>query len=191
MPFSRKIIFSNMWLFSPLIKKILSASPELNAGIRTTAAATMFTGGIKENVLPTQAIAVINFRIIPGETASGITEHVRKTINNPDIQIKILQPFNEPSPVADRNSKSFDLIKNVVYSLFPGQDLVVAPFLVLVATDSRYFTKLAENVYRFSPVVYRPEDLKRPHGVNERIAIEDYVNTIRFYYEIIRMIKNL
>ncbi|MEW5908444.1 MAG: M20 family peptidase [Thermodesulfobacteriota bacterium] len=191
MPFSRKIIFSNMWLFNPLVKKILSASPELNAGIRTTAAATIFTSGVKENVLPTQAIAVLNFRILPGETASDVAEHVRKTIDNPDIQIRLMEPFNEPSPVADRKSKSFNLIKNTIYSLFPGKDLVVAPFLVLAATDSRYFVKSAENVYRFSPIVYRKEDLKRPHGINERIAADDYVNVIRFYYEIIRSLKQL
>ena len=191
MPFARKMIFANMWLFNPLVKKILSGSPELNAGIRTTAAATLFNGGVKENVLPTQASAVINFRILPGETVSSTIEYIRKIIGNPDIQIKPIGPGNDPSRIEDTRSKSYEMIQNTIYSLFSHQELVVAPFLVLAATDSHHFAALTNNTYRFSPIVYHPEDLKRPHGTNERISVGDYVNTVRFYYEFIRRFDTL
>lgn len=191
MPFMRKIIFANLWLFNPLVKNILSKSPEMNAGIRTTTAATMFNAGIKENVLPIQATAVVNFRIMPGEDVSSVVNHVKRIIDDLDVQIRPMDFSSEPSPVSDIYSKSYEIFRNTIHQVMSDKDLIVAPYLFVAATDSRYFTGLSDNVYRFLPTKFYPKDLKRIHGTNERISIEDYARAVKFYYQLIRNSEEL
>ena len=65
-------------------------------------------------------------------------------------------------------------------------DVVVAPGLMLGATDSRHFESVADNIYKFSPVRAGTEDLKRFHGTNERISSVNYTELIQFYYQLLR-----
>ena len=83
MPFSRRMLFANLWLFGGRVEAQLAASPSTAAGIRTTPAATIFEAGVKENVLPSKARAVVNFRILPGESIKSVTQRVRATIADP------------------------------------------------------------------------------------------------------------
>ena len=191
MPYFRKIIFANMWLFNPLVKRILSKSPETNATIRTTTAATMILGGEKENVLPIKAKAIINFRIMPGESVESVVNYVRRTIGAPNVEIRPLNVRFEPSPVSDIHSKSYEILRKTINQAITENNLIVAPHLVVGATDSRYFTTLSDNIYRFLPILFHPEDIKRIHGTNERISIENYVQAITFYYHLIRNCEEL
>ena len=191
MPYFRKMIFANMWLFNPLVKRILSNSPETNATIRTTTAATMFLGGVKENVLPIKAKAIINFRIMPGESVESVVNYVRRTIGAPNVEIRPLNVRFEPSPVSDIHSKSYEILRKTINQAITENNLIVAPHLVVGATDSRYFTTLSDNIYRFLPILFHPEDIKRIHGTNERISIENYVQAITFYYHLIRNCEEL
>ncbi len=186
MPFFQKMIFANNWLTSPLIERKLSELPAMNANIRTTTAATVFKGGDKENVLPPQATAVINFRIMPGESIASVIEYVRKTINNSQVKINPLGIPSDPPPVADMHSRNYNLIKQTIYQTSASEPLIVAPFLVIATTDSRHFIELSENVYRFIPIVLKQGDLNRVHGVNERISINNYQQIVKFYYQLIK-----
>lgn len=186
MPFAKKIIFANLWLFKPLVKHILSKTPEMNAGIRTTTAATMFNSGEKENILPIQATAVVNFRIMPGENPESVLRHVKRIIDDNKVQIKSLPFACEPPPVSNISSTSYKIVKKTIQQMLGDKEVIVAPFLFPAATDSRYYTDLSENVYRFFPAVSYPEDLNRAHGTNERISIENYVQAVKFYYQLIR-----
>ncbi|MGI8543819.1 MAG: M20 family peptidase [Aridibacter sp.] len=189
MSFGQKFFLSNLWLFRPLVERQFSSAPQTSATLRTTTAVTMFNAGVKDNILPNRATAVVNFRIMPGDTAESVTEYVRQTINDDRVKIS---SYGEnawsasASPVSDVNSASFQNIEKVIRQTFP--DTFVSPFLGLGATDSRYFTQISPNIYRFSPLKSNSEDLKRLHGINERISVEDYSRGIGFYYN---LIKNL
>ena len=187
MPFFQKMVFANWWLTRPLVKQMLSGMAEMNATIRTTTAATMFRGSDKENVLPDLTTAVVNFRIIPGETVDSVIEYVRKTIDNPQIKITPFGLPANPSPVADIRSKSYEILRKTIYQTTKYDRLITAPYLVVSLSDSRHYVAIAENVYRYIPLVLHKEDLNRIHGVNERIAIENYLQIMKFYY---RLIKN-
>ena len=65
-------------------------------------------------------------------------------------------------------------------------DVVVAPYLVVVATDARYYSDLTRNVFRFLPLRLGPSDLARMHGVNERIGVGEYEAAIRTYRQLVR-----
>ena len=79
--------------------------------------------------------------------------------------------------------KSYQALNRTIREVFP--DVVVAPGLMVGATDSRHYAEIADNIFRFSPVRATSEDLKRFHGTNERLSIEGYADMIRFYRRLI------
>jgi carboxypeptidase PM20D1 len=184
MPFAQRLVFANRWLFTPLIERQLAASPTSNALIRTTTAVTMIDGGVKENVLPSSARAVFNFRILPGDTSEGVIEHVRATIDDPRVQIaRYGDTVSEPSAVSSTDAAGYRWIEQTIRQVFP--DALVAPGQVVGATDARHYAALSTNVYRFLPQRLRSADVERIHGVNERIAVADYAYGVRFYHQLI------
>lgn len=185
MPFPQKIVFANRWLFKKVILSLYGKRPAGNVAVRTTTAPTIFKSGHKSNVLPDNATATINFRILPGETTDGIMKHINKVIKDERITITARPLGSEPSPVSSIEHYGFTTIAKTVRENFP--DVLVSPSLFVGASDARHYTVLSENVYRFSPQIATTEDLTRFHGVNERISVEGFRNFIRFYY---RFIKN-
>src|SRR5204862_8162709 len=105
-----RLALAYLWVFGPVVRKQLAASPLTNAAIRTTVAATLFNAGVKDNVLPAKATAVINLRLAPGETIDGATAHVQATIGDPNVKITPLPVQIEPSNVSDIESPSFALL---------------------------------------------------------------------------------
>lgn len=184
MAWGKKLALANLWLFNPLVRKQLAASPLTNAAIRTTVAPTVFNAGVKDNVLPSKATAVINLRLLPGETIDGATAHVRAAIDDPNLKITPLPVQMEPSNVSDIESPSFALINRTIRETAP--EALVAPALLVAATDSRHYRALTGNIFRFLPISLGPEDTQRYHGIDERIAIQDYERCVRFYAQLIR-----
>lgn len=184
MSWPKKLALANLWLFDPLIRRQLARSPLTNAAIRTTVAPTIFSAGIQENVLPTKATAVINLRLMPGETIASALAHVRKAIDDPKVQLTALPVQMEPSAISDIESAGFQLLQRTIGQTIP--ETIVAPALLVGATDSRHYAGLTKNIFRFLPITLRPEDTKRYHGIDERISIDDYERCIRFYAQLIR-----
>jgi carboxypeptidase PM20D1 len=181
---AQRVMVANLWLFEPWVRQQMENSPLAGAMIRTTQAATIFEAGIKENILPVRARVVINYRLLPGETAETVVEHVRKIIANPQIEVTQLRPSFGPSPVSDTESDSFTLLQRTIRQIAPHA--IVAPFLLVAATDSRYYLPLTKNIYRFLPITIRAEDAKRYHGVDERVSVSDYEQCVRFFIQLIR-----
>jgi len=186
MRWPQRAVLSNRWLFSSILEKQLSAKHSTNAMIRTTTAATMFEGSSQANVLPTQATARVNFRLLPGDTTDEVIHHVQTVIN--DAQVHITQEGNaiKPSSVSSIRSEGFRAITTTVREIFP--DTLTAPTLLIASTDSRHYASLVNNTYRFRPLQVTPEDIKRFHGVNERIAHDNLLTMTQFQ---IRLIQNI
>jgi carboxypeptidase PM20D1 len=186
MQYPLRIAVANADLLEPLVLRSLSASPRSNATIRTTTAVTMVQAGIKENALPASARAIANFRLLPGDTVESVTAFVRKAVDDPSVDVEILEGSSalDPSPVSRVDSLGFELLARTIRSTHP--DVIVAPNLVLGGTDARYFHAVSESVYRFGPLRLAPDDLKRAHGTNERLSVADYVDSVRFYIQLLR-----
>lgn len=180
MPFVSKMAMANQWLFAPMIKSTYAKSAAGNATIRTTTATTIFNAGLKENLIPGEAEATVNFRTQPGVTREDVIDHVKKVIANDNIKIIPLGEGNEPKQVAEVESESFKYIQKAISAY--KKDIVVAPYLVLGATDARYFANITNQVFRFIPFT-DPEGF---HGVNERIKITEFKKGIGFYYELMK-----
>jgi carboxypeptidase PM20D1 len=185
MPFSTKMALANRWLFGGLIVRQLSGSPTTNAAIRTTAAATIFSAGVKDNVLPVQARAVINFRIKPGDSVQAIMAHVKDVVGDERVKIRLVSAdsAHAPSAVSSVTSPGFAIIDRTIRQVFPAT--LVAPSLVVAGTDSRLYQDVSDDVYRFQPFVLGPDDTKRIHGTNERIGLEIFRDCVRFYVQLL------
>jgi len=170
-------------LSEPLILRSYDATPALSAQVRTTTAVTMMTAGTKENVLPQKAEAVVNFRLRPGDTAAGVADHLRRVIDDPEIEISQRGKANEASPVAALDSSGYKLVSDAIRQTFP--EAIVVPGLVVGGTDTRHYVGLAEASLRFGPMRLGPSDLARIHGTNERIGVNNIVEMAQFYRQLI------
>ena len=183
-PFGQRLVFANLWATRPLVMQKLDDTATTNAMIRTTTAVTMFQAGTKENVLASRARAVVNFRISPGDSISDVVAHVRRVIDDPRVAVKRVGAFSaEPSDVSSTQSDSYRTLEHTIRSVAP--DVIVAPYLVVVVTDSRHFRDLSTNVFRFMPVRLASRDLLRMHGTDERVAVADYERVIRLYRQLV------
>jgi len=186
MPPHLRLVFANLWLFESLVKKELASVPRTNALIRTTVAPTVFQAGVKENILAAQARAIVNFRILPGDTVHSVLVKVTETINDSRVNIALLEGMqSDPSRLADTESRGYKAVAATVRQVFP--EALVVPGLVLAITDSRHYSLMTDNILHFSPIRLRPDDLPRIHGVDERISVEDYVAGVKFYTQLMRI----
>jgi carboxypeptidase PM20D1 len=183
-PLAQRAALANLWLTRSLVMRALGGSPATNAMIRTTAAATIFQAGSKDNVLPSVARAVVNFRILPGDSVDGVIAHVRRVIDDTRVDVRVVGRFSaEPSAVSSTDSDSYRTIQRAIRRVTP--DAIVAPYLVVVVTDARYYASLTQNIFRFLPLRLSSDDVQRMHGTDERLAVRNYQNAIRTYRQMI------
>ncbi|MDP2623702.1 MAG: M20/M25/M40 family metallo-hydrolase [Actinomycetota bacterium] len=177
----RATLLRNPDRFRPVVERRLSASPMTSALIRTTAAVTMISGGVKSNVLPQEARAVVNFRILPGDTVAGVLDHVLSTVGD-EVRVTS-RGFGgvaaDPPPLSSTVSAGFAAVAATIDEVFPG--VALAPWILLGATDSRFFRPIADDVYRFAPFTVTPDDMSRVHGTAERVRISDAAGAVAFY----------
>ncbi|XP_053096674.1 N-fatty-acyl-amino acid synthase/hydrolase PM20D1.2 isoform X2 [Pangasianodon hypophthalmus] len=155
-----RFIMSNLWLFSPLMSRVMERKPDLNAFVRTTTAVTMFNSGVKVNVLPSHAEAFVNLRIHSAQTLQEVLELIESTISDDRVEVKLMNGF-DPLPISsyDERSFGFQIIKKTVLDMFP--EVTVAPGVCVGNTDSRHYTPLTKDIYRFAPTWFKPGDPQR------------------------------
>jgi carboxypeptidase PM20D1 len=180
--FPIRLALRNRWLFDPAIRAALRREPAQAALLHTTTAPTLLRAGVKDNVLPSRATAVLNHRVLPGDRVEDVVAHVRAAVDDPAVEVRVLEG-REASPSADPTSESYAILSSTIREVFP--DTLVAPALVLGGTDSKHYVGVAEQSFRFVPLRLSPEDLKRIHGTDERIAIENYLDVVRFFARLI------
>ena len=187
MSLSRRALLANLWLTGPLVKRGMAESTSGAASLRTTTAATMFDAGIKDNVLPIHARAIVNFRILPGETVESVTSRVREVVGDGRIAVDVAFGFGrDPSPVSDIEGKAFRMVGRTIREVLPGEELLITPYLVVGGTDAKYYGERSKNVFRFLPVFIRGTDMARIHGTDERLSVDSVPLAIRYFRRLIR-----
>lgn len=175
------------------IKYMLSGA-QTTAMLHTTTAVTVINGGVKENVLPPFATAMVNFRILQGETVQTVVDYVKKVINDDRVTVTYDSSSSiDPSPVSNPYGKEYKIIEKSIRQTWDLPGLVVSPYLMIGGTDSKYFAAtIAKNVFRFTPVrVESAADVGRWHGVNERVLISEYARSIGFFHNFIANAEEL
>lgn len=163
------------------------------AMLHTTIAVTMFNAGIKDNVLPPSATAVVNFRPMPGDTPEVIMEHVRKAIDDDRITLTDISASTPATNVANPDGPGYKALEKTVRQIW-GNDLIVAPFFVIGGSDSKHFQArdFAPDVYTITGIQLESmKEFAGFHGVNERIKVDEYAKTIAFFYQLMDNLDDL
>ena len=180
--FGLRMIFCNLWLFSPLVRFLFGKmGGEMAAFLRTTCAVTMAEGSPSPNVLPGEAKVIANLRILSGENIRSTVERLEKTIRNPKISVQVLAGHN-PSPVSTMEDP-YSLLQQAILATWQGS--IVSPYLMMAASDSRHYNRISDGVYRFSAMELSKEDRSRIHADNERISVEKLYKCVEFYQRFI------
>lgn len=180
LPFGQRVALANSWLLAPLLTRQLAQAPTTNALIRTTTAPTMLSGGVKDNVLPSEAAAVVNFRLAPGDTLEQVEAHVQRVIDDPAVHIRrYLDIASVATPVASADGPGYRAIAAAIGQVMP--EALVTPGLVVAGTDSKHYSSVSQAAYRYAPVRMAMADVARIHGSNERISTANYGEMIVFY----------
>ena len=182
--FPLRWIFGNLWLFRPVLLRVLPMiSAQAGAMIRTTIAFTMQTGSDACNVMPQKATVSANMRFIPHQGMEESLAIIRKQAEKYGLQTEVLQADDYTVPT-DIHGEAFRLIQKTVNDTFPG--CAGSPYVMTGATDSRFYQDICDNVVRFAPVIYGPEQMKGMHGLNENIEISCLPGAVDFYRNLIR-----
>lgn len=185
LPFIQRLGIANQWLFEPILISKFSEQNTTRALLNTTVAPTILRAGTKENVLPKNAEALINFRLLPGETIASLQAKLKDIIADDDVKLT-LEPFNsDPSPYSPAKGRTWDMLTSVTKHHFP--DAVITPGITVGATDARLYTEVSEVQYRFQPIVLNSEDLKGFHGINERISVDNFRRMLRWYVDVLQV----
>ncbi|GGO74503.1 M20/M25/M40 family metallo-hydrolase [Nocardioides deserti] len=186
-PLPLRALMANAGRLGPLLTRALvAAGPEPAAMTRTTFAVTTLSGSPALNVVAATAKAGVNIRIMVGDTVAGVLEHVRKVVADDEVHIDVVEQ-NEPSPVSPRD-EAFGLIETTIAELFP--DAVPSPYVMMAATDSRFFTRICDRVYRFAPFRMTKAQRESIHSYDEHLGVDAFLDGVRWYRRLIERLPS-
>ncbi|MDC3401895.1 M20/M25/M40 family metallo-hydrolase [Alphaproteobacteria bacterium] len=188
LPFSQRLVMKNLWLFKPLVMQQMQNERAMQAAMRTTTAATIMNAGVKANVLPISARALVNFRILPGETKESVKAKVIEILDDTRISVEYSQSGQipmDPSPVSPLSGFGWEHLQATIRDIAAPERIIIAPRLLVAATDTRHYREISDNHYRFVWMRANSKDLGRIHGTNERIEKKSIADAVRFYHRFI------
>jgi len=181
-PFPVRMAVANTWLFEPLLVSQVGATPAGAAVLHTTLAPTMLKGSPKENVLPQDATAWINYRFAPGDDSAAVLARTQAAVGELPVTLAWAKPPKEASPVSSTTSEGWKVLSAVAHE---ATGAPVVPGLVIAGTDSRYLQPVAKDVYRFQPIALSLAGITTIHGTNEHLSLENLERMVQFYARLI------
>ena len=179
-----RMVFANLWCFEKVLDLVCRRSGgDMNALMRTTVAFTQMEGSSASNVIPPEASMVCNMRLNPEDTVESALEYIRKTVNDPSVELSVQYGVN-PSRLSRTDCEAWDKVASSVASTWKGT--IVAPYLMVQCSDSRHYGVISDKVYRFSAMDLTKEERGTIHGHNEHIRVETVHRSAEFY---IRLMK--
>jgi carboxypeptidase PM20D1 len=181
------MVLSNLWLFRPLLKKVMPLiSAQAAAMLRTTIAFTMQQGSAGYNVLPQEASVCANMRFIPHQGMEESLKLIRQRAEQYGLEMEV-EECGDFTPPVDIRGEAWQQAEAAVKKTFPG--LPVSPYVMTGATDCAFWQEICPNCVRFAPVVYGPEQMKGMHGLNENISVDCLPGAVDFYKNLIDLSK--
>lgn len=182
-PFYLRLLFGNLWLYRPLLVKLMPViSSQAGALLRTTIAPTMQTGSDGCNVLPQEATVTLNLRYIPHQGMKESNEAIERLAKKYDLSVKVIDAYDYCEPV-DTHSEAYRLVDQVIGEAFPNLPRI--PYVMTGGTDARNYERICPTCIRFSPVVYGPAQMKGMHGLNEYLDTFSLPGAVDYYKALI------
>ncbi|MBP3567799.1 MAG: M20/M25/M40 family metallo-hydrolase [Lachnospiraceae bacterium] len=184
MNFGMKVVFANLWLFRPLLTRMLPViNSAAGAMIRTTIAFTMAKGADGLNVLPQEAYVTANMRFSPHqddrESLLVITELAKRF----DLETEVIYS-DAPCPVVDYQAVPFKRLEEVAAEVYPG--VGICPYVMTGGTDAKYYKEVSDHCLRFAPLYINAQQYASIHGLNENIYQGALPMGVDFYKKMIQ-----
>jgi acetylornithine deacetylase/succinyl-diaminopimelate desuccinylase-like protein len=169
------------FLAQPDAYDLLMKRPEILARLTNTISITALEGSNKTNIIPSEASAELDCRLLPSWTIDRWVAQIRSIINDPSIRVEVI--LNFPPAVASTDTPLFASIEKAVHELDPGAGVVKS--VDAGFTDSHYFRDKGIVSYGFEPYALTEEDEERVHGDNERIPIKNYTDGLHVLWNVV------
>ena len=151
---------------------ISDANPLWNSMMRDSIAPTMLSAGVRVNVIPAEARANLNIRLLPGDTIDTLLAELTKLVNDPQIHFEVQPDAGLAAPPSSLESDFYATITRVVTQEFGGA--LVLPFQSTGATDSAQLRLHNVQAYGLMPAPLAEEDYRRMHGDDERMPLASF-----------------
>jgi carboxypeptidase PM20D1 len=185
-PIYLQVAFANIWLFGYWLRRWLTAIPEMNALMRTTTALTIVDGGVEDNTIPAEARAIVNFRLLPGDSIAEVLWHARKVIKDDRVSIQpVAGKFNEALPISPVKAPAYQSLQQVIREVFDNPPVV--PYVMLGGTDCQHFVPVCDHIYRFTSLVMDESFRGLEHGIDERIPVDGMAQMVQFYARLMQV----
>lgn len=165
---------------------ISDANPLWNAMLRDTIAPTMLSAGVRANVIPSEARANLNIRLLPGDTVNVLIGELTKLVNDPQVRFEVQPDAGLAAPPSSLENDFYATISKVATQEFPG--VPVLPFMSAGATDSAQLRLHNVQAYGVSPFPLTDEDSRRMHGDDERIPLASFEKGVNFMTRLVGQI---
>ena len=176
------------WLKWRLMVRHLSRIPPVNAMLRNTIALTVLESGLKGNLVPGQARAVLNIRLLPGSDPGEMREMVAREMARDGVKVRQLPSHTQPANSSDFRTPEFAALARHAGN---KQDDIIAPMLSPGASDGRYFRCSGVACYGWVPFPISAGDLGGVHGANERVSINSFEQGIRnLYHGVVEIVRS-
>ncbi len=183
MSFPMNILFGNLTLFSPLIKKIMLTIPQTKAMLSTSIYFTSIFAGTKADpqIRAKEAEATMFLRCIREDDLLEGLNKIKEIAKKYSVEIEeIERDYCKPSSF---ESKQYKHLEKIMNENFP--DVIVSPFLLTAGTDARRFTDVADSILRFAPIDLDKKQYASIHSANEHIKIKNVGECVCFYKDFI------
>jgi len=166
----------------PAFRKRITGNPIWNTLVRNTISLTVMQGGPQTNVIPAEAIAHLDVRLLPGEDPQKFLAEIRRVIGDDQIEVQVLSPARVPnsSPASGELWQAFEAAAKKYYP-----KTLVTPRLSSGYTESQMYRTLGIASYGFCPFVSTEAESRTPHGNDERIILDEYKQGLRILWDVV------
>ncbi len=165
------------------VKHLSEESPMWNSMLRDTIAPTMLQAGVRVNVVPSEATANLNVRMLPGHSIQELMGQFVKIVNDPQIKFQLAPDSGENSPPSNLTTPLYQTIERLTTQDFPGA--ITVPILGTGATDSSSLRLHKVQAYGLEPFPMIESDSSRVHGDDERIPVDSFHKGVVFLYHVV------
>lgn len=170
-------------LQDPNFQEQVDHDESLNFLVRDTISLTMLGGSEQTNVIPSEAWANLDVRLLPGEDAKQFLETIRRIINDPDVTVEPVPGGFREANYSPTDSTLYAAIRQVSSQYFPG--VPVVPHLTSGYTENQRYRPLAIDAYGFTPYTATDAEGSTEHGNDERIRVEEVRRGPRILYDVV------
>ena len=154
-----------------------------NSMLRDSIAPTMMQAGVRVNVIPSEATANLNVRMLPGHSIDELVGQFGKIVNDPQIRFQLAPDSGENAPSSEVTSPLYQTIERLTPQEFPGS--IALPFLGTGATDSASLRLHKVQALGLEPFPLTEADAARMHADDERMPVDSFHKGVAFLYHVV------